>query len=152
MGDGMDLREWCRNNPIDEDMLWCKAAQAQLFFFATLEELCGCEAEVINTHTTKSISLPVVELTVGDVKILIRGNFYNYRMSVESPRRVDFDFAGLCTTDSVAAINAVYCEGFPQDRVYTCYDKDQTKFTLGFRIEHEVWCFIWLLKKWVNKE
>jgi hypothetical protein len=98
-----------------------------------LEEETGslCKASIIGEHRSKSITLPVVEYSLPDgASLVIRNNFYDYKISVVSPQVgvPDAILSGL--TDQNKKISPVYCEGFPEDKVYGSPAENRNRFTI----------------------
>ena len=157
------LQEWISEQIIDDEMLWKGAWGRQVQFIR--DEIVGVMgagliyqekktlADVISMHTSKSIRLPVVEVTRGDlgVRFTMRGDFYNWKLSVLSERPIEVDLQGLChvtppidkdyTGDPLASC---YFEGFPRDRVYRYYSEDHRKFSLEIWGDEPMWtaCFL----------
>ncbi len=94
-----------------------------------------CDPYVISTHTSKSMLLPVYEFHREDlgIRLTLRGNFYNWMVSVESKQPVEIDSTDLF--DSYAEISRCYCEGFPSGRVFTSYAK-RTEYKMGMAVSH----------------
>ena len=160
------LQKWISEQLIGDEMRWKGAFGAQMTFIRDhLVPLMGAGliyqekqtiAEVISTHTSKSILLPVVEVTRGDlgVRFTMRQNFYNWKLSVLSERPVEVDLQGLChvtppidkayTGDPLAD---VYFEGFPRDRIYRYYSQDHRKFSLEIWGDEPMWTAVFLIMR-----
>lgn len=101
------------------------------------------QIEVISTHMSKSVELPVYRLKLKDGTIFIlRDNFYNWKISVISPKSVTANFVELF--DPREVIHAVYCEGFPKDLVFGSYSQNSQKFTVELKNNDEVYMFFWI--------
>lgn len=104
---------------------------------------------VISTHRSKSIDLPVYQLSRPDLglTIFLRNNFYNWKMSVISARPLVFNLAGLCHTTSPIEpdytgdpLHPIYFEGFPTVLVFGYYDEsDRCKFSAEIDGNHKMW-------------
>jgi hypothetical protein len=91
------LTKWARNNEIPDEMIYKKAAGDQLCFMrdtipsilsTSYEEYRGIQnscLEIISSHRSKSIDLPVYKLVFRDFTFVIRDNFYNWKISVNVP-------------------------------------------------------------------
>ena len=78
---------------IDNKMTWKSAAMNQLTVFRALDfRLGGHQAghalEVVSSHTSKSIELPVIKFTIGSKQFFIRDNFYDYNLCVVSEKLI----------------------------------------------------------------
>jgi hypothetical protein len=145
------LQEWFnrqRENTPDE-MIWKEASGRQIMFARdSLAALVGCGlgydatkrlVTVISEHTSKSVRLPVYQFTREDIglRLVARNNFYNWKLSVISERRVEADFAGLFhTTPPIDPsytgdpLASVYFEGFPRELIFGYYEaSDKRKWS-----------------------
>ena len=101
---------------------------------------------VIGTHRSKSVLLPVMEMDLSKIglKIVLRYNFYDWCISVESENDIECDFMGLITYDKG------YFEGFPSNRIYENYTSwNKKNFSLVLNNDYEVYTFMFLLKNYV---
>lgn len=78
------LQAWADDNSIPENMRWKMNALQQIKAFKKFgEEITpGEELQVISTHTSKSIKLPVVAMRVKNGFAVLRDNFHDICMSV----------------------------------------------------------------------
>lgn len=95
-------------------------------------------ATVISTHVSKSVLLPVVSLAREDLglQVVLRNNWYNWKMSVVSREPITADFTGLFietpppepeyTGDDLAP---VYFEGFPSDLIFGYRTTDSPRWS-----------------------
>ena len=150
----MPLQEWLMKNKPEEKMLWNKAFWSQALFvrdilprlfFKTFEEAEKNPWLVISEHTSKSIELPVYYLKLDDVAIIMRENFYNWKVSVISANDLSIDSAGLF--DSSEKIHSVYCEGFDPKWVFDCYDNNKKEFTVELNSDYNLYTFLFLLNR-----
>src|SRR5262249_30999654 len=131
---------------VGNEMLWKGSWGRQLLFVRDVlvplvgrgldyEELAEVP-DVISTHTSKSIQLPVYALRRMDKRITfyLRDNFFNWKLSVDSAQPVRADFDGLFhTTPPVEPeytgdpLSAVYFEGFPEELVFGYYGPSDGK-------------------------
>jgi hypothetical protein len=89
------------------------------------------KARVISTHGSKSVGLPVYELDRPDlgIRLILRDNFYNWKLTVMAGLPIVADFSGLFhTTPPVEPdytgnpLSACYFEGFPRELVFGYYE------------------------------
>ena len=137
------LHQWCTEHEINDEMLWKKAAINQMVFVRDdlngliqnrLKSKDRTDVEVISEHRSKSIILPVFVLERGDLKIILRYNFYDWKMSVICSRKIDANFDGLFhTTPPIEPdytgneLASVYFEGFPEDLCFDYYESTDKK-------------------------
>jgi len=84
---------------------------------------------VASTHMSKSVTLPVYRIVWKGITFIIRYNFYDWKVSIDSPFPLDMDFEDTFNYDE--KIPSVYCEGFSDDWVYGSYNENNKKFTIG---------------------
>lgn len=137
------LYVWWTENTIEDTMLWKKSAQMQMDFVDSqlnglmqnrLRKKERTEVQIISEHRSKSIDLPVYVLERGDLKIILRENFYNWKISVICSRKIDANFDGLFhTTPPIEPDYTAdelwhgYFEGFPEDLVFDYYEETDKK-------------------------
>lgn len=95
---------------------------------AMLELYPDIEAYVVGTHTSKSRSLPVVQIEFPrrGTMVTLRDNFYDICVSVDSRFPIEKrNMDGLFATNDKGG----FFEGFPQNLVHEPYDKDQKQFS-----------------------
>lgn len=132
------LQEWAASNPVGDEMLWKKGAEYQTEDFGRVGEIFRCDPEVVSTHTSKSITLPVVEFRRGDLRMICRNNFHDIKVSVWSPRPIDHDLWGLTAFVGDGYLNPVYFEGFKgrwdegESWVHPPFVRGATRFSAGF--------------------
>jgi len=115
------------------------------------EELKANPVLVINTHTSKSIKLPVYKINLKKYKLsmIIRNNFYDWKVSVVSEQEIDVDFMELFEEDKT--INPIYCEGFSKEQVFKSYKDDKKRFTIEIHDKNRVFTFMYLLNNYLKK-
>jgi hypothetical protein len=90
---------------------------------------------------SKSITLPVYKIEIYGVIFILRNNFYNWMLSVESNKPVvipnGFDFG-----DTTEQVLSCYCEGFEKEWVYQPYSENNKKFTICIHNDYELYCFL----------
>lgn len=152
---GIQLQEWANTHQPQGDLIYKDGYWDQIVFIRdkiagllakTYEEYEAIQANtrVISSHTSKSVRLPVfqVELTNG-VALTMRCNFYDWKVSVSSPRDVKADFMGLFNPKD--RINRTYCEGFPGELVYGSYFENKRQFTFELPPgNYHLFTFFWI--------
>lgn len=166
------LQEWISKTVVADEMIWKGAWGSQMRFMrdALMPLARGGMTKdaykaagdniawVISTHTSKSISLPVLELDRSDIglRLIFRDNFYNWKMSVISEKPITVDFAGLFHTtppiDPAYTGNPlapVYFEGFPKDLIFGYYEpSDKMKWSCEiWEGQRAVWTSVFLMMR-----
>jgi len=154
------LQEWFNKNKPDENLIYKGGLWPQVKMFRdtipsilarSQEEFRGIRdgVMVISTHTSKSVTLPVFELTWNDFRFIARYNFYDWKLSVRAPVGVELsiDFLGLFKDKK---INSVYCEGFRDEWVYWSYEDNQRQFTIELYDNYQLYTFFWILRYHVH--
>jgi hypothetical protein len=152
------LQEWLQNNQPKDEMYWKGSAQDQFYFmrYAVIgafplkdkPDLENFRANlcVISTHTSKSITLPVYEILWNGFRFILRGNFHDWKVSIDSPIPIFINFSKFGLFNPEQKIHYVYCEGFQGEWVYGPYAGNPKQFTIELRNnEHEVYCFLKIL-------
>ena len=147
------LHYWFLDHVPKNDMLYLDAYKKQCVFFrdvigpALIDNYCYKKnINVISTHKSKSVLLPVIELLTfnNNLRIIIRDNFYNYKISVFSKYPIDTDFHGIvrCQENS----HYVYFEGFDRNWVRPAYRPGMKEFSVELYTEHELYMFVRILR------
>lgn len=125
------LKEYKEKFPIQDNMYWKLDADEVIKEFEQIEEILNTKVNVINTHSSKSIMLPVIEFDlIKDKKstITVSKNFYSTVVSYKGIP-IHFESEHIFLTDMNTTVPSVYCYGFPYDKVYTCYKHNTQMFT-----------------------
>lgn len=69
---------------IRKEMRWRDAALEQIDQFEKLADKFEVYPVAVGSHTSKSIELPVIELTIGNFRFLIRDNFHDLNVCVQT--------------------------------------------------------------------
>ena len=158
----VDVTAWIRVNEPRETLIYRKAQGEQVCFvrdvisdrlvFADLGWDEHDEPMVISHHYSKSVKLPVFQITREDlgIEFVLRCNIYDWKISVKSEKPLDFDFMGLF--DSKKVVNRYCCEGFPEDKIYGSYEQDHSQFTIEIGSEYNVYAFFFLLRNYLGIE
>jgi hypothetical protein len=115
-------------------MLWSGERGCSDYLYKDREE----RAYVINTHRSKSIVLPVYKIIWKGMTFILRDNFYNWKVSVESETPIIRDFEDIFEDETIPS---VYCEGFTDDQVYGKYSENNKKFTIELGSDNGLYFF-----------
>ena len=157
------LQEWFDNNQPEEDLIYKDELWPQVQIIRDVipkvlarsyEEFIGIKEQtrVISTHVSKSVTLPVFEINWNGYKFVMRYNFYDWKVSVETPYGVGLDVDFMDLFNYKKKINSVYCEGFRNDWVYDSYSKNKQKFTCEIANNNYLFTFFWIVKYNVSKK
>jgi len=149
-----NLNEWSLENMPAENLFFRDNFAGQVFFVQNflLRALYGdnfpkiraIDIMVIATHISKSVILPVYQFTLPNgVRITMRNNFYDWKVSVDSPFSISMKPMGLF--DPKQRISSCFCEGFPSQMIFEGYAQNPRQFTLGFPTDYHFWTFMFLL-------
>lgn len=163
------LQAWINKQAVDDDMLWKGAFGHQLSFVRDhIVWLVGTGLEleqreqltdIISTHRSKSITLPVYSFSRPDLglRLIARENFYNWKLSVISEKPIEADFTPLFhtlpPTDPSYTGNPLspcYFEGFPDDLIFDYYTKNPRKWSAEIWGYYPFWTTIFLIMKSVG--
>ena len=145
------LLHYQRTHEIDDELIYKKAAiKQQIFIRDTIcLNLLNCHAFVVSRHMSKSVFLPVYGFTMPNgIKIICRGNFYDWKISVKLPIPVEMDIIpmDLITDGYHNNIPDVYCEGFKDEWVYPAYKSGSLNFTIETHNEYKFYTIMYYLK------
>lgn len=131
------LQAWFMGNKPGENMVYKEAAEKQIMFvrdefFSFFTEKMIKKIEVISTHTSKSITLPVYHVVLMDgFELIMRGNFHDWKISINSPMPIELPEKLLSnSTLSGEKIHSCYCEGFSKEWIWDSYMTNKQKFTI----------------------
>lgn len=148
------LIDWVRHSPIADDMLWKKSAEFQFEFFHQLGYLLSSGLDydnrivphVISFHMSKSINLPVCQYERDGLRVIVRDNFHDFKISVISEKPIEANFDGLFRTKEKIA--GCYFEGFDPDWVFDGYSNDdKKKWSAEIHGQCQTWTTIYLCMK-----
>jgi len=114
---------------------------------------------VISTHRSKSIELPVVQMSRPDIGLsfIIRDNFHDWKLSVVSDKPIDVDLSGIAYLNppidpqSTNYLSPHYFEGFPEHLIFGHYGaSDKKKFSLDLGEENLVYMTVFLIMRSVG--
>ncbi len=144
------LKDWNKENRVDDKMVYKNAYNHQLEFMITqlgrafidlkwdtYEEILS----VISTHRSKSIVLPVYQIVWHNIEFIIRNNFYDWKLTVISHQPLkELDKTRLF--DPNKKIDSCYCEGFDEGWVCESYNNDNCYFTIELNTEYDLYTLI----------
>lgn len=154
----VDVTSWIRVNEPDERLIYKNGLGHQVCFFrdtimrGLFYKCCCGEYEhdtydefqpiVVGTHYSKSVLLPVMEIELKkyDVTITARYNFYDWCISIESSRELNFDHMGLITDQKG------YFEGFPENKIYDAFEKNKYNYSFCINNDYEFYTLMYLLR------
>jgi hypothetical protein len=152
-----DLQAWYNSNKVEDKMLWKKTYIEQFIFIRDYFAHIAEQISVISTHRSKSIELPVyyIKLKDIDIELVIRGNFYDYKVSFNYFGKENFDFMFPLRVfrNPEHYVNSIYCEGFDESWVFPAYTKDHTRFTVELDCTGSfmLFTFIFFLEENINR-
>lgn len=163
----IDVTTWIRVNEPDDNLIYKKGQGNQVCFLrdtimrgmfyklaygeykdGEYEKYKNFQPQVISTHKSKSVLLPVMEIELPSygIKMTFRNNFYDWNISVESDREITFDHKGLINDNTHC-----YCEGFSEEKIFNKYSDDKKKFTISVDDDYKLYALMFLLKDWLIK-
>jgi hypothetical protein len=141
------LQAWFNENHPDDNMVYKSGYSQQCIFIrdniSRLFRKNLKKIEVVSTHTSKSIKLPVFHIVIEGVELFMRDNFYGWKVSVNSD--ADWDFPLELFSKPEEQINHIYCEGFAPEWVYECYATNKKRFTVEIYNDDMLFVFLFLL-------
>lgn len=151
----IELIEWYNKNQPEDKMFWKNEFKEQInfihnqipnIFAENYEEFKEIRNSlyVVSEHSSKSINLPVVEVTPRyGLTLRMRNNFYDWVVSVESQSIIVQDFMGLFDPEDEVSHHC--CEGFKPDWIFGSYKNDYSKFTVSLNDNYKLYTFLWIL-------
>ncbi|MBP1308994.1 hypothetical protein JOD82_002014 [Paenibacillus sp. 1182] len=159
MMEKMSLQLWATENKPPKDMHFYSAYWDQIMFvrdqLTSLIYGSIIDGEpfrgVISDHVSKSVRLPVYLFEVKELqlRLILRGNFYDWKLSVESDKPVICDFGDLI--DGNKTWSHHYCEGFEHHWIYDSFHANNQQFTVELSDDFTLYTFIWLLLQSLKK-
>jgi hypothetical protein len=164
----VDVTTWIRTHRPDENLIYKEGLGKQVCFIrdditANLfysiihgkeydhdkyESLCPL---VIGTHRSKSVLLPVMQINLDKfgIKMIVRNNFYDWKLSVISDKDIKCDFKNIFKEKDKKPISSVYCEGFPKELVFGRYCDNKKQFTVELDCNYHMYVFMYLLRDYL---
>lgn len=154
------LHAWFMENKPDDSMVYKEAACRQIMFVrdevpSLFTKFMLKKIEVISTHTSKSIKLPVYHVVLENgIELIMRGNFHDWKITVSSPFEIPLPQELLSNQSrTTEKINSCYCEGFEKEWILDSYLNNKREFTIEIGSSlYELYTFFFLLSVEVNKE
>ena len=148
----VDLQTWMNVNTDTTTAIFGEFEDQLKFVRDRLSPIVNDEGKVcvISVHMSKSIKLPVYCIESGDkvLRIILRNNFYDWKVSVCSVKPIELDLSDLIDPNEV--ISNCYCEGFPNDLTYGSYNQNHNKFTVELNGTYRVFLLVWEITKALN--
>lgn len=149
------LQKWASSNIPDDRLYFKDGYWEQIAFvrdeipelfcrdFEHYKEI-QLDMDVISTHTSKSVLLPVFDVKLpDDIHLIMRYNFYNWKVSVVSKKEIIFYAGKLFKPDQRNP--HYYCEGFPTGMVYGSYAENKSEFTIELSSGYySLYTYLWL--------
>ena len=166
------LLYWQRTVELDDNLIFKKAATNQECFIR--DDIAGhllhINAFVVSSHHSKSCKLPVYYMKLRNgIKVILRGNFYDWKMSIEIPQdkpslpryylpkdclswymvdNKDSDTTSETDAGSYKTIPTCYLEGFKNEWAYVGYnpEKPANRFTIEVPTDEDLYVVFHYLK------
>ncbi len=159
--EGVPLQEWFAKNydlKNDNALFYKQPGVHQIMWVRDdIRYITGGEVEVISTHVSKSTTLPVYRITNKNfgLRIYLRNNFYNWKMSVDSIVPISENFSGLFQTSppredarehSGNCLAKCYFEGFPKNVIFDYHGaSDGRRWSAQLSGDNRLWTTIFLI-------
>lgn len=149
--------EWFNATPgsrSSSEGLWTSTADQMMWVRDRLRHAIKAEAYVIGMHRSKSCVLPVYQLVNREagLMVVLRCNFYDWKVSVVSQRPVPGPFYGLADAKE-SDLKSYYFEGFPESLIFgphveTPQSPDrEMQWSAGLGTREETWALLFLIAK-----
>lgn len=105
--------------------------------------------EIVGTHWSKSIELPVIKMKYKGAEIVFRYNFYDYEITVISDKDLEFP-DGLFNKKN----RIFYYQGFPDEyKIKTSYAESKKRFSVTIKhpTGYNFYTFMFLLKNELDR-
>ncbi len=155
-----ELKYWIRKWDLDDNLIYKKAGQEQASFVRS--QICGnllhTHGFAVSTHYSKSCKLPVYFLKLRNgIKLIMRCNFYDWKVSVEIPSIYEPLPKDFLPTDCLShrmvenkgeRIAPCYMEGFRKEWCYDAYipEHPSKKFSIEIPDSYRLYVIIHRLK------
>jgi hypothetical protein len=155
-----ELKYWRRKWELSEELIYKNAAKSQASFVQNkiVGNLLKTVGFVVSHHYSKSCELPVYFMKMRNgIKIIMRCNFYDWKLSVEIPKEYADLPANYLPEDCLShdmvenkgeKIPPCYCEGFKKEWCYNAYIPEQPgkKFTIEIPDDERLYVIMHYLK------
>ena len=172
MNKGTPLQEWLvewLDEYEDSDYKYMSSARDQILYTrdtigsllwsgANVDEKLECEQGertpdkecgmiVVSEHFSKSVRLPVYRFERKDLglEVLLRNNFFDWKLSVKSSIPIEGPFGFLFCTDRSNAVrsgsdlNPIYFEGFLEEWCLGYYSENNKEFSASIQGKERLW-------------
>ena len=104
--------------------------------------------DVIGTHRSKSIAMPVLRLDYKGCVIILRYNFHDYEVAIINGKDVDLPMKGLfCSKET-----SFFYQGFPDEFQLTeRYEDNHSKFMANIHDDYSCYTFFFLLRRELDR-
>lgn len=103
----------------------------------------GTNYDIIGSHRSKSIKLPVILMRYKGAEIVFRNNFYNYEITVLCDHEIELPTNLFSSNDKTN----FYYEGFPKEYcIFTPYSESKAKFSVTLGDDYTFYTFMFILK------
>jgi len=152
------LEDWFEANEPKENIIWKESYESQIMFVRNkiygillgVKQNKKIDIDVISTHTSKSIKLPVYKISLDIISFTMRNNFYDWKISVNSDFDVNADFLNLFNEKKNHS--SCYFEGFKKEWVYGSYSENKKQFSVElYSYDEFLFMFFWIIKEYMNK-
>lgn len=134
-------------NQPDEKMLWKSGFWQQVSFVEQrLQWILKTTVDVVSTHRSKSIILPVYRFHGPGHVVYMRENFHGWVVSVELSDPLHGLPVAVIPGFDGGKVISVYAEGFNSKWVFPAYYDGSTEFTCRLDTDHDLYMFLALLK------
>lgn len=158
-----DLQEWFRSELLGKpnkrnakNLIYEKAAEHQImwvrdYLMQTIPKTLWRDElghkglpifGVAGEHRSKSTIIPAYYIDLGFVRVMLRDNYYNWNISIDS----DVPVVGVIE-DAIGDRNYCFFEGFPKNWEFDEYNAktNNKKFSFWVTSQESVYVFMWLL-------
>ena len=107
-------------------------------------------SQVISIFYADLVKLPVYQINIKkyEVEVILSFNLYNWKVSIKSNTPLKFNTMGLF--DLSRKIPSIYCDGFPENKVYGSYRQNSSRFTLELPTAYDLYTLMYLLKNYLS--
>ena len=155
----VNLAKWRKEYSPRESLIYREEGISQVYFVddvirdlfrAESKRYEKCFIDVISTHCSKSVTLPVYRILYEKkgkkLELTMRDNFYDWNVSVDS----DFSLEGLFSKElglfDTESTSGCYYQGFPSDKIHGCYMANANHFTACIDSKYDLYAFLYFIK------
>lgn len=115
-----------------------------------IEETINSYIEIVGSHISKSIKLPVIKMKYKGVIFVLRYNFYNTEIVVFSDKEIDISaYSDVFESEDTTCF---YLEGFPSEyAIKTPYSKSHKIFALRVCTLYDFYSIMLIIKHCINR-